>query len=255
MTLLSTRTRICAAALFCAFLVVSAALLAMERRSVYGEEGVDLAPATLQPTVLDLGLSDSRDRAGGLIAVDLDGDRRRDFIITGIGYIAAFGGSGTALWSKDVDVQITGKAEGEGLPGLHAPGVQAADIDGDGATEVLFLTQSGTLQVLEGSSGAERSSVRLPPPPAAARWEHLVVADFRGRGDRDLLLQATNEDGYRLGRYLAAYEIAELMRAGESATALWMRDDFLANAHSGARIADLDGDGRHEVLGGDIIGP
>jgi hypothetical protein len=180
MTLLSTRTRICAAAVFCAFLVVGAALLAMERRSVYGEEGVDLAPAALQPTVHELALPDSRDRAGGLVAVDLDGDRPRDFIITGIGYIAAFGGSGTPLWSKNVDIQITGKAEDEGLPGLHAPGVQAADIDGDGATEVLFLTRSGTLQVLGGTRGPSgRPFVcrRRPRPlPAGSIWWWRISA-------------------------------------------------------------------------------
>jgi hypothetical protein len=119
--------------------------------------------------------------------------------------------SGARLWSKEVDVQVTGKAEREGLPGLHAPGVQAADIDGDGATEVLFLTKGGALSVVAGASGFERASVRLPaPPPEAERWEHLVVANFRGRGDRDLLLQATNAAGYRMGRFLAAYALDEL---------------------------------------------
>ena len=81
------------------------------------------------------------------------------------------------------------------------------------------------------------------------------MANFRGRGDRDLLLQATNAAGYRMGRFLAAYALDELLRSGAAAAPLWARDDFLANAHNGARIADLDGDGRHEVLGGDIIGP
>jgi hypothetical protein len=46
--------------------------------------------------------------------------------------------------------------------------VQAADIDGDGATEVLFLTRDGMLQILDGRSGAGRQPIRLPPPPAEA---------------------------------------------------------------------------------------
>lgn len=58
-----------------------------------------------------------------------------------------------------------------------------------------------------------------------------------------------------MGRFLAAYAIDELLRKGEAASPLRARDDFLATAHNGARIADLDGDGRHEVLGGDIVGP
>jgi hypothetical protein len=254
MSLLSTETKLCAAVLFSAFLIAGATLLAMERRSVYSD-GVDLAPAALMPKIIQLGLTEMPNRAGGLIAVDLDGDTRRDFLLTGTGYVAAFGASGAPLWSKDVEVQITGKAERDGLPGLHAPGVQAADIDDDGATEVLFLTRDGALHIVAGASGGTRESIRLSAPSGAERWEHLVVANFHGRGDRGLLLQATNKDGYRTGRYLAAYAIDELLREGASAATLWTRDDFIATAHSGARIADLDGDGRHEVLGGDIIGP
>jgi hypothetical protein len=81
-----------------------------------------------------------------------------------------------------------------------------------------------------------------------------VIANFRGRGDRDLLLQATDATGYRMGRFLAAYAIEDLLGAGE-ATPLWRRDDFVATAHNGARVADLDGDGRDEVLGATILGP
>jgi hypothetical protein len=223
---------------------------------VYSLGGEPVADAELTPRVIDLGLPDPHERIGGLLTADLDRDGRRDFVITGVGRIDAVAASGARLWSKEVDLQITGQAESEGLPGLHAPGVQAADIDGDGATEVLFLTKGGALAVVDGATGVEQASVRLPtPPPEAERWEHLVVANFRGDGDRDLLLQATNASGYRMGRFLAAYALDELLRSGKPASPLWARDDFLANAHNGARIADLDGDGRHEVLGGDIIGP
>jgi Rhamnogalacturonan lyase family 11, C-terminal domain/FG-GAP-like repeat len=223
---------------------------------VYVLGGADVPYAEITPRVIEVGLPDQLERTGGLIAADLDNDGRRDFVVTGPGYIGAVTAAGARLWSKEVDIQVTGKAESEGLPGLHAPGVQAADIDGDGATEVLFLTKGGALSVLDGASGRERARVHLPaPPPEAERWEHLVVADFRGKGDRDLLLQATNAAGYRMGRFLAAYGLDELLRDGRAASPLWARDDFLANAHNGARIADLDGDGRHEVLGGDLIAP
>ena len=235
--------------------VVFLTLVVMEP-FVYVLGGEPVAYRELGPRVVDLGLPESQDGSGGLIASDLDGDGRRDFVITQVGRVTAVGGSGARLWSKEVDIHLTSGAESEGLPGLHAPGVQAADIDGDGAAEVLFLTRGGALAVVAGASGVERASAPLPaPPPAATRWEHLVVADLRGRGNRDLLLQATNAAGYRMGRFLAAYAIDELLRDGAATAPLWMRDDFLALAHSGARIADLDGDGRHEVLGGDVIAP
>ena len=40
-----------------------------------------------------------------------------------------------------------------------------------------------------------------------------------------------------------------------STSSVWQRNDFIANAHNGARLADIDGDGRDEVLGGTIISP
>jgi hypothetical protein len=52
---------------------------------------------------------------------------------------------------------------------------------------------------------------------------------------------------------VAAYGY-EKLRAGKYEP-LWERQDFLPCAHNGARIADLDGDGRDEVLGGTILSP
>lgn len=149
---------------------------------------------------------------------------------------------------------MTRKAERDGLPGTHAPGVQAADVDQDGSTEILFLTRDNTLHIVDGHRGETKWQGEIAVPEGAARWEHVVVADFRGHGDRDVLLQATNAEGYRMGRYLAAYAVDDLLRNGPAAP-LWTRDDFVANAHNGARLADLDGDGRDEVLGATIVGP
>jgi len=64
-----------------------------------------------------------------------------------------------------------------------------------------------------------------------------MVADFRGTdGDRDILLQATNSQGYRMGRFLAAYAYEDLLKGREP---LWTRDDFVSCAHNSARLADL----------------
>src|SRR4030042_798688 len=80
-----------------------------------------------------------------------------------------------------------------------------------------------------------------------------MIADFSGPGkDNDILLQATNKSGYRMGQYLAAYEIDTLIKAGEP---LWTTDGFVSCAHNGARLADLDGDGKDEVLGVTVFSP
>jgi len=203
-------------------------------------------------TVIPLEVSVAEDSAGGIIAANLDGGDDYELIVTAPGYVGAYKAQGRRLWSWRTDVRIGGQSESQGLPGHHGPGVQAGDIDGDGRTEVLFLDQKNTLHILRGSDGRPIDTVNLTPPVGAQRWEHVVIANFRGRGDRDILLQATNSKGYRMGRYLAAYSIESLR--DDKRQPLWQRDDFLACAHNGARVADLDGDGRDEVLGAMIIG-
>ena len=216
---------------------------------------VDLPYSTIKPQTIQLDLPTQDHRAGGLIAADVNNDGQKDFIITKPENIAVYTHSGQKLWAKQLDIQITGKAESQGLPGLHGAGVQAADVDGDRKTEVLFLNRDNTLKILSGATGNTEYSIKLPNPPETAdQWEHLVIANFRSEGDRDLLLQATNAQGYRMGRYLAAYSFDDLLQS-DAPQPLWTREDFLANAHNGARIADLDGDGKDEVLGGTIIAP
>ena len=96
-----------------------------------------------------------------------------------------------------------------------------------------------------------KATATPPVPDGAQRWELAMIADFRGTGgDGDILLQATNKSGYRMGRYLAAYAAEELLRGGKP---LWTAEDFVSCAHNGARLADLNGDGRDEVLGATIL--
>jgi hypothetical protein len=208
------------------------------------------------PFVIRLGIpagASGGDSAGGMVVADLDGDGRPDYLVTSRGHIACHAHGGAELWSRAVDVRVGGSSEREGLPGHHGPGVTAGDTNGDGRAEVLFLTRDGLLHVVDGATGEARWHARPPAPEGAEAWEHLALANFRGEGDRDILLQATNAEGYRMGRYLAAFALEEL-RAGDYSP-LWQRDDFLACAHNGARLADLDLDGRDEVIGGTIIGP
>jgi hypothetical protein len=198
---------------------------------------------------MDFGIED--DGRGGVVVFDLNGDRLKDFIVTRPGLICAYDNSGKKRWLLRHDILITVKAEANGLPGWHAPGIQIANGQNRKGSRVYFLSSQGALVILDGATGRKLHEINLIPPQGAEHWEHLVIANFRGRGDRDLLLQATNAKGYRMGRYLAAFAIDDLL-AGQ-VTPLWQRDDFLAAAHTGARIADLDGDGLDEVLGGSII--
>ncbi len=190
------------------------------------------------------------DSAGGLIAADLDGDGRREVIVTAPGHVGAFRLDGKTLWRKEIDIRVSaGSSEGAGLPGHHGPAVQVADVDGDRRMEVLFLDQDDTVHVLDARTGKTERTIRFPHPKGAERWEHLVVANLRGKGDRDLLLQATNAKGYRMGRYVSAYAFETPEKP------LWSTDRYVGCAHNGLRVADLDGDGRDEILGSTVISP
>jgi hypothetical protein len=167
------------------------------------------------------------DSAGGLMVADLDQDGRPDYLVTVPGHLAVYDNGGSELWVE-----------------------RAGDLDGDGATEVVFLTRDGALHVVDGETGVNELTISPPVPEGAERWELAMVADFRGLGDRDILLQATNREGYRTGRYLAAYSY-EALESGEEP--LWTSDGFESCAHNGARLSDLNGDGRDEVLGGVIV--
>ncbi len=191
--------------------------------------------------------------AGSIIAAQLDeNDSAMELILTDKSSVAAYKLNGTLLWKKHVELCVSGQSEKEGLPGHHAPGMQIADINDDSKEEVLFLSKNNLLHILNGTTGEELYKIALPSPPSdAEKWEHLVVCNFRGKGDKDLLLQATNAKGYRTGKYLAAYAIDDLIKGSQQA--LWELDNFLPAAHSGARVADLDEDGKDEILGGTIV--
>src|SRR3990172_718012 len=166
---------------------------------------------------------------------------------------AGYGGDGKKLWVLKEDIVVGGSSEGEGLPGHCGPGVAAGDVDDDGKCEVVFITKDSVIHVVEGAAGREKAKAAPPVPNGAQRWELAMIADFRGSGkDLDILLKATNKDGYRMGKFLAAYTMKALLAGGKP---LWETDEFVSCAHNGARLADLNGDGRDEVLGETIFSP
>ncbi|UCE47832.1 MAG: VCBS repeat-containing protein, partial [Phycisphaerales bacterium] len=155
------------------------------------------------PFVICLDIPAPEDDKGSIIVADLNNDCLKDYLVTVPGYIAAYDNNGQKLWILRTDIRLSMDSEKWGLPGQHAPGVQAADVDTDGQIEVLFLTEDSTIHAINGATAVEEWTAKPSVPEGASQWEHLVVACLHGRGDTDLLLQATNKDGYRMGRYLS----------------------------------------------------
>lgn len=205
----------------------------------------------LKPRVIPLAFGVEDGGRGSLVTADLDHDGKLDFLVTAPGRLAAYRHDGSRLWLCETPIRVSaGSSESQGLPGHDAPGVTVADVDGDGRVEVLHLDENSQVHVRDAATGATSSIIPLTPPSGAQRWEHLAAANLRGQGDRDLVLQATNARGYRVGHHVAAYAVG-----GPGDRSLWQTDRFGALAHGPFRLADLDGDGLDEVCGFTILRP
>jgi hypothetical protein len=202
----------------------------------------------IRPRVISLDFSLGDESSGSVVAADIDGNGQMDFVVTAPGHIGAYRLNGERIWHLGREIFFSGSRSGSILPGLHAPGVQIADIDGDGNTELLFLDRSSTIHILSSKTGKQKRSVHVSHPEGAERWEFIVVANLRGSGNRDVVLQTTNVRGYRVAHYIAAYTIEQL-----DVPPLWKNNHFGAPAHGPLRVADLNGDSRDEICGFTIL--
>ncbi|MFO7963732.1 MAG: FG-GAP-like repeat-containing protein [Desulfobacterales bacterium] len=212
----------------------------------------DLPYSDITPIIIQTDLPAEDDGRGGIIVNDLNNDGLMDFIVSKPGIVGAYDNSGRKLWICEENIQLTSKSEDNGLPGWHAPGTQSGDIDGDGRVEMLFLTTDNRLVVLDGKNGNPKNIIQPALAPGIEKWEHFVIADFHGAGGKDILLQATNPDGYRMGKYLRAYAFSDLINSNDPEP-LWEKSDYVAAAHNGVRVADMDGDGKDEIQGGVLL--
>lgn len=208
---------------------------------------------------IDVGDWNNRRSAGGIIAGDVNGDNQLDFVITQPDRILAYDQAGSQLWRlANPNIQLSGQSEKEGLPGLHGPGIQVGDVDGDGSAELLYVDRDNRLHALDAATGSVKHQIRLPKVDSRFdRWEHAIIANFRGEGDVDLLLQAServdNRRDYYRDTHIAAFRFTDLVEQGTSASPLWSRTDFIAPSHGPGLVTDITGDGRDEVLGAMVL--
>ncbi len=199
------------------------------------------------PFIFKLAQPRPDETAGGIVAADVNNDGLLDYLYTTPGSVGAYDHFGKTLWVKLVDVHLLGADGVVGLPGTHGPGVQAADVDGDGKTEVLYLKTDGSLVICDGATGREERTAKPALPEGAARWQHLVVCNLRGKGDRDIVLQTSSKDQRPAGTFPAGRFVTALAIEDLEGKPLWSTSRFHGQAHGGLKVADIDGDGRDEV--------
>jgi hypothetical protein len=179
---------------------------------------------TLQQNVPD------KDNRGSLFACELDGDGQIDFLVTSPGAIGAYGHSGELLWLKHDDIRLSRSANGgSGYPGSQAPGAIYGDQDGDGNSFVAYLTNQGKLIIRRGRTGELERAFEFPG------GQGLTIANLRGKGDQDAIIQYGQSE-------LRAINLI-------SGKTLWHTKNWSGIEHSQVRTADVDGDGRDEILG------
>jgi hypothetical protein len=158
------------------------------------------------------------------VPLDVNGDPARDLVIgTDSGAVLALDGTRLTedpgvLWRRVFATQV------------HE--VRTADVDGDGASEVV-VTAAHTVAVLDGRTGAVRWSVALP---STFQWS-TTVADVDGDGDGDLLVPATDLRAYdgRNGALLWRYAPSGSRAFGSAAFA----DGVVAAQYLGTSGASL----------------
>ncbi|MFC1692170.1 hypothetical protein ACFL1R_01540 [Candidatus Latescibacterota bacterium] len=166
---------------------------------------------------------------GGIFVYDVDGDANFDYIITSQDFIGVYNHTGKKLWVKEVPIKL--------FHYIHHPSVIAGDLDGDNEAELAFLietSKANEIQILDARSGKKEKIIPVKGFPIA-----IAIANLRGKGDRDILLQY---DRTTISAFAADDEIL-----------LWETKDYLSIEHSPLRQADIDGDGMDEVAGANFV--
>ena len=185
--------------------------------------------------------------------VDLNGDGEFDFTYRTETAMYAYDHDGSFMWQKDINVPsgiLNGNSHG------------AADINGDGNVEIVALNNTNQIVVYNGFNGSVLDTVDVSVG-STQKAAYISVVNLRGMGDRDVIVQTIAKDYTVEGnwRYYVNRALIALNMESDPVSVIWqVAQDYTVPpigywglAHGGPMCADVDGDGRDEVIGGNMI--
>lgn len=175
---------------------------------------------------------------GGIVSKDLDGDGKPDIAVanyssSSISIFRNTGSSGsitTTSFAAKVDFST----------GTHPIGLVTEDMDGDGRPDLICSDQhDGTVSVFRNASSSGTISFESRVTAAVSDGQQLAVGDIDGDGRPDI---ATINNGGNL-----VYVVKNNSSSGSLSFASAISKS-VANGPAGAAIADIDGDGKNDLL-------
>ncbi len=187
--------------------------------------------------------------------IDLNQDGLLDFTYRSESKLFAIDHYGNLMWQASI-----ANPDGQNGGTKHS----AADIDGDNVIEILALDDSNQILVFNGLNGQLKQTISLPIIGPNNQWEHIAVVNLRGKGDRDVILQTldilendTKTVSFFVNRNLLAWdmennqEIWRVVYDYDESNGIY--DGYWGPSHGSFQVADVDGDGLDEVVGGNMV--
>lgn len=158
---------------------------------------------------------------------DLDGDGDVDLAVANAGNGGTTSNGRIIVYLNNGQGQFT--ANGVGNPATITPDVTAADVDLDGAIDLVYIADVTRTVVYDHNNGTAGFTSVGQVTPAG---ENVVAADFDGDGHPDFATVSNQQNRLTVGLYNPA-------AVGKYTTAVFTFGDYPGKA----AVADLDGDG------------